>query len=391
MSNESLEQLRLVELFIEKRLSPEEEESLLKELRSDGVFCDFFKKNVVIDSCLKNNALSVSDDLPLKAQVRLDDQALDELLCFSELDSEIFSDSGSDFSGIDQALRITSGENSLAANKNEFSQVGEPAGPRTEGMNSPSRKRRKKKSIVLLLAGSSSLASLWFGLALFHFIVSISWVYLSPTSPYVLTLNVALKSEDEGKASAAAAPDDFSLLYGKIRLSLQWPIKYFTGSPCEAAPPDGMPELNNFNMIVLQNGTPLEGAHVLLRSETNPYLVEGISDSKGVAQLTTQGRYSGAPTGEYKVSIIKQVETDSKYSKMAPIDPKKRREWDEYRRAEPRKVHSYINAKYRDFQTSDIKVDVTNAGSFCVDVGAPVDDVFILPHKNIGDDYTDSI
>ena len=380
MSSKSLEQLRLADLYIEKRLSPEEEESLLRHLQNDKAFCEFFKKNVAMDACLKLADLAIANDSPRQAQVRLDDRTLDELACLSRQEPNILTREEPCCVGIDRALSANGRKDQADANVSDTA-VSAPLVPDTAAV-SPIPARRRRKSVMLLIAGGSSLASLWLGLALFHFVVSMTGTYFYPEHPYVLALDDALTSDLEVKENTSLLSEEISLIFNEMRLSLTWPLKYFTGAACEAAVPDGMPKLYDFDMVVLQNGTPLEGAQVTLRCSAHPYLVTGVTDKKGVAQLMTEGRYDGAPAGEYKVSVVKQVVSESKYGSTAPINAKKRREWDENRRRESRTVHSYVNAKYRDFQTTDIEIQIADPGSARLDVGGPVNDVFLLPDKN---------
>lgn len=73
--------------------------------------------------------------------------------------------------------------------------------------------------------------------------------------------------------------------------------------------PDGLPKLYPCEILVKQDGTPLAGATVMLLSEDGSvtWTVAGGTNDSGVAKIFTHGDFAGAPLGQYKVTITKNV------------------------------------------------------------------------------------
>jgi len=75
--------------------------------------------------------------------------------------------------------------------------------------------------------------------------------------------------------------------------------------------PDGLPPLYPVSIMVIQDGQPLAGALISLHgTEDSPlkWGVHGITNSSGRAVLLTHGIHSGAPAGEYAVTVNKVEE-----------------------------------------------------------------------------------
>ena len=72
--------------------------------------------------------------------------------------------------------------------------------------------------------------------------------------------------------------------------------------------PDGMPRLYPAAITVMQGGSPLAEASVVLFPEDSAnerWAPMGTTDASGVAVLRVDGRYEGAPLGTYKVTVSK--------------------------------------------------------------------------------------
>jgi len=69
--------------------------------------------------------------------------------------------------------------------------------------------------------------------------------------------------------------------------------------------PDGFPQLYPCEITVLQEGTPLSGATVMLLSEGGsvPWTVGGGTNDSGVARIFTHGEFAGAPLGQFQVWV----------------------------------------------------------------------------------------
>jgi hypothetical protein len=130
-------------------------------------------------------------------------------------------------------------------------------------------------------------------------------------------------------------------------------IVLFTFIGCNFGPtaPDGFPKkLYPCELTILQNGTPLQGARVaLLHQDENQknWGTSGISDTEGVVQLYTYGKWKGAPEGTFKVTVIKQsVEgPDNKEITYTLIDEKF---------AEPETTPFELEIKGKTTQTFDV-------------------------------------
>ena len=72
--------------------------------------------------------------------------------------------------------------------------------------------------------------------------------------------------------------------------------------------PDGMPELYQCSLRVLQEGTPLPGANVALIAQDSALMrwpCGGNTNEEGVVELHTYG-FPGAPAGTFKVTVVKR-------------------------------------------------------------------------------------
>jgi hypothetical protein len=82
----------------------------------------------------------------------------------------------------------------------------------------------------------------------------------------------------------------------------------FSGCGYGPQKPKGFPKsLSPCELTILQDGAPLETANVSLVSpeETKDWSAVGITDSAGVVQIYTYGKWKGAPKGTFKVVVTK--------------------------------------------------------------------------------------
>ena len=145
--------------------------------------------------------------------------------------------------------------------------------------------------------------------------------------------------------------------------------------------PDGMPPLVKFSVTVTQEGIPLPGAVVQFQNERLAYIIDGITDERGVADLKTEGKYHGIPAGQYKITVVKLIATPSRYGEIAPMTQKERDRWTAQRLSEYRPTHSLVHHRCSRFETTDLSVCVQDAESASLEVGAPVDDI-IIPRES---------
>lgn len=73
--------------------------------------------------------------------------------------------------------------------------------------------------------------------------------------------------------------------------------------------PDGLPPLYPLTLVVKQEGQPLADATVQLidAGASGNWSTGGKTDSTGTVQVTTYGKFQGAPLGKYKVTVSKTI------------------------------------------------------------------------------------
>lgn len=127
-----------------------------------------------------------------------------------------------------------------------------------------------------------------------------------------------------------------------------------------------MPKLYPCTIIVMQEGKPLEGASVsLMPMDSNSrWSAGGVTDSKGKAQISVHGKYTGVAPGRYHLCINK-IEVE-------PIDLEKY----------PRKagtetptpdIYDLIAPKFGNLETAqEVEVVTDGKNEWTVDVGSAV-------------------
>jgi hypothetical protein len=89
---------------------------------------------------------------------------------------------------------------------------------------------------------------------------------------------------------------------------------------CGEKLPDGMPKPVPCEIIVTQEGAPLEGALVSLQpSDEGKWSAVGKTDATGKAIVFTMDRYRGAVPGQYKVLVTK-TETEQSRGPVSSDD-----------------------------------------------------------------------
>ena len=125
--------------------------------------------------------------------------------------------------------------------------------------------------------------------------------------------------------------------------------------------PDGFPPLYSASVLVIQDGQPLEGAMVSLHGTENSPLkwgVFGFSDRNGRAMLLTHGIHSGAPEGEFIVTVSKQEEVEISQRAESTVT----------------EAFTFVEKQYVDKETSPLKIHIQTKGKNHAefDVGKPV-------------------
>ncbi len=114
---------------------------------------------------------------------------------------------------------------------------------------------------------------------------------------------------------------------------------------------EARPKVYPASGIVQYNGEPLEGASVVLRSESEPRAAYGVSDASGEFKLTTFEQDDGAVAGMHQVRITK-IETKEA---PAPVDPEAN--------VIPAEEVSLLPARYGDFTKSGLTAEVIPDGA----------------------------
>jgi hypothetical protein len=144
----------------------------------------------------------------------------------------------------------------------------------------------------------------------------------------------------------------------RILLSLGLLLVVETG--CQETVPSDIPQLYPVTVTVMLNGTPLPEASLSLKmvDHDTGLAIVGKTDSSGIAQLWTQGRYRGAPAGKYKVTVRKSALVEGATSKTPPPnDPK---ELDAYKRKveAERKSYPAIEERFSKMEKTVLEMEV---------------------------------
>lgn len=133
---------------------------------------------------------------------------------------------------------------------------------------------------------------------------------------------------------------------------------------CGEKKPQGLPELHPCKIKVVQEGAPLAGVILYLKGASTKYPLSGTTDQEGIAEIVTMGKYSGAPEGEYTVTLEKRISDPEK------IEPKVEAGVLVYPNA---KLYSLLDPKLSDEKKSPHKITVEKkSNSFDIDVGKKV-------------------
>jgi hypothetical protein len=143
---------------------------------------------------------------------------------------------------------------------------------------------------------------------------------------------------------------------------------------CGQKLPEGMPKLYPVTITIVQENTPLEGAIVQLIPEDvslSNWGPMGITNVSGVAELRTNGKYKGSPSGQFKVLVTKRE-----------VEPHPHLEWGNLPDGDPKfiqycnesmklKVFDYVEPQFGLINATPLSINITSSGSnnFQLDVG----------------------
>lgn len=149
-----------------------------------------------------------------------------------------------------------------------------------------------------------------------------------------------------------------------------------------ARKPDGLPKLYPVTIRLEQEGRPLAGAEVVLRSEVSGnWSCGGNTDQSGVVKIHTHGQFSGAPAGRHKIIVTKTKFLAPKGS----VDFSQAKSLGELREMEEEAARNqsktdfgatvyHVERKYSDPETTPLEIEVASGkNSFKLDVGPVVE------------------
>jgi 5-hydroxyisourate hydrolase-like protein (transthyretin family) len=124
-----------------------------------------------------------------------------------------------------------------------------------------------------------------------------------------------------------------------------------------------LPPLVPVRITITQDGTPLADAAVtLINNDTSlsRWVVGGRTDASGVCNVCTQGKYSGAPHGSFKV-LVRKEESEIVNDEQ--------------------NFYDVVEEKYKTVLTTDLTLEVPNSGATqTFDVGKAIKKAIILAH-----------
>jgi len=129
--------------------------------------------------------------------------------------------------------------------------------------------------------------------------------------------------------------------------------------------PADLPPLVRCAVQVMQDGAPLQGAQVLLVSANSKWSVGGMTDDTGVAQMFTHGKFAGAPAGDYKVTVVKEIVEEVPNPRHVP---------DKDNEPTLTKITKPVDPQFGQAKTTPLELTVAAAGALThtVDVGPAV-------------------
>ncbi len=140
---------------------------------------------------------------------------------------------------------------------------------------------------------------------------------------------------------------------------------------CSEPLPAGMPKLQKVKITLTQEGKPCDDAKIGLNpiGGNAQWSSGGTTNSQGVLEPVTHGKYKGMPVGKYKVTVDKSV-GEGEPPPPSPIDAESQKKFNEYK-ASGKTYHLYqvIPDKYRLRDSSPLEIDVTEGGGeFTLDI-----------------------
>lgn len=135
-------------------------------------------------------------------------------------------------------------------------------------------------------------------------------------------------------------------------------ITIFSG--CDDKRPAGMPKLERVKLTVTQEGKPCDDAKLgLLPIAGDPqWSSGGTTNSNGILEPVTYGKYKGMPAGKYKVTVDRSVGVGDP-PPPSPIDAESQKKHDEYYAAgKSYELFQTIPTEYRLRDQSPLEIEI---------------------------------
>lgn len=120
----------------------------------------------------------------------------------------------------------------------------------------------------------------------------------------------------------------------------------------ESAKPKGFPDkLYPCEITITAEAIPLEGARVELiyqNANQKNWASTGITDTKGIVEFYTYGKWKGVPSGSFKVVVVKQMSEGKEGNEI---------------------VYNLIDPQYSESITTPLLLEVKNKTTATFDVG----------------------
>ncbi|MGL4594793.1 MAG: hypothetical protein ACRCUY_08715 [Thermoguttaceae bacterium] len=143
---------------------------------------------------------------------------------------------------------------------------------------------------------------------------------------------------------------------------------------CSSNLPEGLPRLYPCTIAVIQDGSPLIDATVVLQSNEpgHIWIPMGTTDATGTATIYTNGRYLGAELGSYKILVSKGI-SESSAGPPPPEDSPEYPKWT--RKASNAEIREYaiVDPLFSDPSKTPHVIEITKKkNAATVDVGKTV-------------------
>jgi len=122
--------------------------------------------------------------------------------------------------------------------------------------------------------------------------------------------------------------------------------------------PADLPDLTPCTITVTHNGSPVEGADVLLSPKSGKFSAAGTTDASGKAVMKTNATYEGVAPGEY-MATVKKLEKLDYVAPPRPEDPSKIFEWEEELKNQPQ-PKQLLPEKYGSFASSELTITIAD-------------------------------